>query len=162
MLVEMLKPVENFKKLRTEVFELIDRLNLSSNQISCQGLAPRENNWISGNGRIEELEEEEKLYTHINLDLIDTYIGNIITEFNAFRTRIMIMPEKSCYSIHADPTKRIHIPLCANDQCWMIWPVDQGCFRLYEGLIYLTDTTKKHTFINGSTQRRIHLVMCVD
>ena len=69
----------------------------------------------------------------------------------------MIMYEKSCYSYHTDKTPRIHIPLITNDKCFMI--VDDEVIRLpANGDVYLIDTTKFHTFLNGSWETRIHIV----
>jgi hypothetical protein len=50
----------------------------------------------------------------------------------------------------------------SNDQAWMIWPYDNYSSRLEIGHSYLTDTTKNHTFLNGSLEDRIHIVMCVN
>jgi len=155
--------ISNFEKLREEVLALIKTHSPKSNQIILQGLDPDREEWQVGVGSIEELEErEEKKYQYLNKSLVGSEIENLITRYQGFRSRIMIMPPRACYSIHADPTARIHIPIITNDQCWMIWPHNQLCFRLLAGKSYYADTRRHHTFVNGSTENRIHIVMCVD
>lgn len=160
MHIKFLKTVDNFKKLENEVMHLCEKLNPPNNQIICQSLCKDDSDWFGGIGRIDDLEEKnEASYNYINKNLKNTEIEKIINYYKGFRSRIMILPPRQCYSIHADPTFRIHIPILTNEQCWMIWPESNHCVRLYQGGEYLTDTTKKHTFINGSTKPRIHLVI---
>lgn len=162
MLVLPLYFIDDFETLHREVFEIINLVKFEKNQIMCQHLEEELDDWKSGVGRIEELEEqEEKKYSKINSNLKGSYIEKLIIQHSAYRTRIMLMPPRRCYSVHADPSKRIHIPIVTNDQCWMIWPNFNSCNRLEIKRAYLTDTTKPHTFINGGQEDRIHLVMCV-
>ena len=78
-----------------------------------------------------------------------------------FRTRVLILKPKVCYSIHRDPFKRIHIPIITNEKCWLI--VDKEIMHLpADGNYYKIDTTKQHTALNGSTEDRIHIVGCID
>lgn len=160
MHLKCLEKVDNFEKLKKEVLDLCENLSPSSNQIICQTLEENDNDWSSGIGRIDELEEKnEILYKHINPLLRGTEIEKLILKYQGFRSRIMILQPRQCYSIHSDPTTRIHVPIVTNDQCWMVWPEYSECHRLYAGVEYLTDTTKNHTFINGSRLPRIHLVI---
>jgi len=164
MRVKILDPVKDFKTLSKEVNELIKTVGFERNQIMCQNLQENSSNWYDGIGKIEELaEKEERQYKFINQSLKNTTIENLIEKYQGFRTRIMIMNPKSCYSVHADPTPRVHIPIITDSsQCWMIWPHDGECHRMPIGVTYWADTTKKHTFINASEKTRIHLIMCVD
>lgn len=162
-LLKFLSPVENFDSLLEEIHHLISTVGFEKNQIICQTLEKNCEDWLTGVGRIDELEHEnEQLYKHLNPKLKNTEIEKVIEKYNAFRTRIMIMPPRRCYSIHSDPTPRLHIPIVTNDQCWMIWPSEQRCYKMVRGLVYWADTTKNHTFINGSTEDRVHLVLCVN
>ena len=161
MLTKNLGRVPDFNHLRKEVTDLVDLLSPASNQLSCQLLEPDGTDWQEGTGRIDELpEKEERLYKFIHSELAGSYVEKAIEFYKGYRARIMIMPPKQCYSIHADPTARLHIPITTNDQCWMIWPEQSNCVRLHTGMAYWVDTRKNHTFINGSTVSRIHLVMC--
>ena len=162
MLVRPLYVVDEFELLREEVIHLIKTVQYKKNQIICQSLESDPDNWIVGVGNIEELEEkEERKYSLINSELKGSYLESLIEKHSAYRTRIMIMPPRQCYSVHADPSKRIHIPIITNNHCWMIWPRYNACHQLETTRAYITDTTCEHTFINGGVEDRIHIVMCV-
>jgi len=163
MLVKRLNQLKNFSDLSKEVLDLVTTINPEGNQIICQNVNPDTESWDTGIGRIEELEvAQEKEYTHIHSKLSGSCLEEIIKKYNGFRTRIMVMNSKSCYSVHADPTPRIHIPIVTSPQCWMIWPHHNTCHQLHPGHTYWTDTSKRHTFINGGLEQRIHIVMCVN
>jgi hypothetical protein len=163
MLLRFLDKLENFESLSKEVLDLWERLQPDGNQIVCQTRFPDSDDWIEGAGRIEELpEQEERKYQYINKEIQGSEIDRIVSKYNGFRARIMIMPSRKCYSVHSDPTPRIHIPILTNDQCWMIWPEASVCRRLRQGNVYWTNTQQSHTFINGSTKDRIHLIMGID
>lgn len=162
MLIQTLYKLENFNELVTEVNTIIETVGENENQIMCQTLDPVVDNWYTGIGRTSELcVQDETAYKYINPTLKNSVLSSIIEKHNAFRTRIMIMQSRACYSVHADMTKRIHIPIITNTQAWMIWPHQSECHHMIPGYSYLTDTTQQHTFINGSLEKRIHLVMCV-
>lgn len=149
-------------KFRQEILDIINNIGLESNQIICQSYTPDSFNWLSGVGRVHDLEDQhEEHYKYLNPALAGTMLANLIEEYDCFRTRIMIMKPRACYSIHADRTPRIHIPVVTNKQAWMIWPHANQCYQMSQGKVYYTDTTKNHTFINGGEADRIHVVACV-
>ena len=85
------------------------------------------------------------------------YINSIIKDLKMFRTRVMILKPRTCYTYHKDTTKRIHIPLVTNDKCFFIinsqvkhYPAD--------GNYYVVDTTQMHTALNASKEDRIHII----
>ena len=85
------------------------------------------------------------------------YINSIIKDLKMYRTRVMILKPKTCYTYHQDTTKRIHIPLVTNDKCFFIinsqvkhYPAD--------GNYYVVDTTQMHTALNASKEDRIHII----
>ena len=163
MLVKLIQPVLEFDLLRKEVLDTIERVGNNQNQIMCQTHTDGIEDWQNGVGKLSGLEHsKEEDYKFIQPSLKSSYIAAFIKQFRGFRTRIMIMPTHHCYSIHYDLTPRIHIPIMTNSQSWMIWPFENSCNRLETGNIYWTDTTKHHTFINGSEAARIHLVICVN
>jgi len=104
----------------------------------------------------------EKVFSTINEKFINTEFERIINHFSLFRTRIMNMIGKTCYSLHQDMTWRLHIPIITNDKCFFYFPKHKQDFRLEQGKAYLVNTTEKHTFVNSSTDHRIHLVGCID
>ena len=112
-----------------------------------------------GIGRLKDLNHGEKEFTHPLFDM--PYINNLLKDLKMYRTRLMKMPPYSCYSYHQDPTPRIHIPVVTHENCFMV--IDDVIHRYPVGNWYLVDTTKKHTFINASTDcMRIHIVGCID
>ena len=78
-----------------------------------------------------------------------------------FRSRLMKMQPKTCYTYHWDPTKRMHKPLITNEDNFFIIEDELSRYPA-DGSYYLVDTTKKHTFVNASRENRIHIVGCVD
>jgi len=85
------------------------------------------------------------------------YINSIIKDLNMYRTRVITLRPKTCYTYHQDTTKRIHIPVITNDKCFFIinkqvkhYPAD--------GNYYVVDTTQNHTALNASKQDRIHII----
>ncbi len=162
MLCKLLNRIENFENLCLEIQSIIERVGVDQGQIICQTLVEDCEDWKTGIGKIDQLDtQDETLYKYIQPSLKGTQLEQLIQSHNSFRTRIMIMPARHCYSIHRDLTPRIHIPIVTSSQAWMVWPFESGCHRLSEGFAYWTDTTKNHTFLNGGTESRIHLVMCV-
>ena len=89
------------------------------------------------------------------------YTKTILEDLRMYRTRAMNLRSKTCYSYHKDPTRRIHIPLVTNENCFII--VDDIINRYpADGGYYIVDTTRKHTAVNASWEERIHLVGCFD
>jgi hypothetical protein len=161
MIFRSLEPISEFEKLRNEIFEIVNRVGFEDNQVILQSLTDNEE-WHTGVGALEELEEKDELkYAIINHSIEHTEIAKIIQKYQGFRARIMRMDSRRCYSVHKDPTARIHIPIETNDQCWMVWPYNNLCASMPTGNIYFVDTTKSHTFLNAGLDPRIHLMFCV-
>jgi len=127
-------------------------------QISIQGVKDVDDPFY-GTGRIGKLNHKEKEFVKPNFDM--TYTNKVIEELGMYRVRLMNMSPKTCYTYHRDYTKRIHIPLITNDDCFFV--IDDEILRIpANGNHYLIDTTRKHTFVNASLENRIHLIGCVD
>lgn len=127
-------------------------------QISLQGVKDVDD-YFYGTGKGAELNHKETDFIFPNFPNMK-YTNSVIKELKMFRTRLMRMQQKTCYTYHKDPTKRLHIPLITNENCFMIIE-DQVHRYPADGSYYLIDTTKKHTFVNASFDYRIHLVGCV-
>jgi hypothetical protein len=87
------------------------------------------------------------------------YINSIMSELKMFRTRIMILKPRECYTYHCDFTQRIHIPVITNKSSFIV--EDRQLRHLpADGNYYVVDTTKMHTALNGSRQNedRVHIV----
>jgi len=85
------------------------------------------------------------------------YINSIIKDLNMYRTRVMNMADRTCYTIHKDTTKRIHIPIVTNEHCLFILNNEIKHYPA-DGSYYLVDTTQYHTAVNASIHNRIHIV----
>jgi hypothetical protein len=113
----------------------------------------------SGEGKLEKLNHVEKDFNIFAYDL--PYTNSVLAQLGMYRSRLMRMKPKTCYSYHWDPTKRMHIPLITNEDNFFV--IDDEVSRYpADGSYYLVDTTKKHTFVNASFDSRIHIVGCVD
>lgn len=88
------------------------------------------------------------------------YTNNIIEMLGIYRTRVLRLKPKTCYTYHTDRTKRIHIPLITNNKCMFI--IDDKVYRYpADGNYYEINTTLLHTAINASREDRIHIVGCL-
>ena len=125
------------------------------------GLQYRENEdyWTSGVGKRRGNEFD---YFHLNPFFKNTKFESLINEFKLYRSRLIWLEPYSCYSMHADSTPRIHVPLVTNKDCYFVFK-DTGLINhLPINNIYWVDTTKTHTFINCSEERRLHFMGIID
>jgi len=163
MKASRLEKITDFNLLVEEVQDLIKRVGLSENQLICQGREQDGEDWHLGTGSLLELEhKEEDTYKYIFPSLKGTVLEKYIKKYNGYRTRIMNVSPRNCYSIHRDPTPRIHIPIVTNKDAWMVWPHYNECHHMGLGHTYWADTTKFHSFMNAGAEDRIHIIMCVD
>ena len=103
---------------------------------------------------------KETDFVHPNFDM--PYTNSILKKLNMHRTRVLKLGPASCYSIHRDPTRRIHIPIVTNDKCFLIVN-NEVIYLPADGSHYEIDTTHRHTAINGSRDlERIHIVGCIE
>ena len=72
-----------------------------------------------GTGRSIDLNHSEEEFV-VPLFKELEYTNQVIKDLNMFRTRIMRMYSKTCYSYHKDRTKRLHIPLVTNENCFFV------------------------------------------
>ena len=106
------------------------------------------------------LEKHEKGYkeTDFNTFIFDMpYVNSILSDLKMYRTRVMNLKSKTCYTYHRDITKRIHIPIETNKDCFMIVNKEVKHYPA-DGNYYIVDTTQYHTALNASNQDRVHLV----
>lgn len=82
--------------------------------------------------------------------------------FKVYRSRLMTMHPRTCYSIHTDMNPRVHIPIVTHRQARFIF-TDPPVLRHLpaDGSVWWVDTTQEHSAMNGSLIDRIHLVMCL-
>lgn len=139
-----------------KILQELNQIPNYNNQISLQTVKGFDHEY--GIGRLNNLNHSEEDFNYFCFPELE-YTNSIIKMLGMYRTRIMKMKPKTCYSYHQDPTQRIHIPLITNENCFMV--IEDRCYWYpADGKYYLVDTTKKHTFVNASHEERIHIVGC--
>jgi hypothetical protein len=129
-------------------------------QAGLQYAEHTDNLWVGGTGKLMGLANSEQQYTNLNPILQGTIFEDIINEYKLVRTRFMWLNSRSCYSMHRDMTPRIHIPLITNPACYFVLKPESGGIieHLPAGKVYWIDTRTHHTFMNCSTESRLHLI----
>jgi hypothetical protein len=80
--------------------------------------------------------------------------------WKVYRTRIMTMEGRRCYSIHKDDNPRLHIALKTSGQARFIFTNPPEIIHIpADGHVWWVDTRNEHTAINGSIEPRVHLLM---
>ena len=111
-----------------------------------------------GVGKWNEKYELGYKETDFNTFIFDLpYINSILLDLKMYRTRVMNLKSKTCYTYHRDITKRIHIPIETNKDCFMIINKEVKHYPA-DGNYYVVDTTQYHTALNASMLDRIHIV----
>ena len=95
----------------------------------------------------------------INPYFKDTIFEEIIVKCKMTRTRLIWVKPFSCYSLHVDNEPRLHIPIITNNQCFFVFK-EMPIYYMEPGNLYWANTTKLHTFINCSSEPRLHLISC--
>jgi len=138
----------------------IESLDIQSDQISLQS---PDGTYTSGTGGIKKMVSEgfsETDFDNINI-LKNWETARFIADLNLYRTRVMIMGPKTCYSWHKDPSPRVHLALETHEYCFFVENKEIVHIPA-DGYPYLIDTTKYHTAMNCTLDtKRIHLVGCV-
>ena len=78
------------------------------------------------------------------------------------RLRYMVMDPKTCLTYHTDPydVMRLHIPIITSDGAMFINDRQVDVMDQV-GSVYKFNSTVKHTAVNASRERRVHLVASV-
>jgi hypothetical protein len=159
----------NFDAVAEQCKQLVDLHgdfdNRPDGQVSIQTDDPSIDNWYAGTGQSQaKTNQWEHNFCHIQPSLRGTAIEDYIKwlAVPVYRTRIMLSKPKGCYSIHRDYSPRLHLPLVTNKQCNFLLTDPLQMFHLpADGTTTWVDTRRPHTFMNGSTEKRLHLVMIV-
>lgn len=157
----------NFNQIRNEVLGIVEEFSPlfksdKSNGISLQYYD--DPSWNNSNNR-EVTPYEQKIVNSMSY-VVDTELEKLLKNNNLFRARIFVIPAfKTGYSIHRDPTRRFHMPIESNPECYFMYypggPDSTGLRQEYmkpDGSMYQVDTTQFHTFVNDSDTERIHIV----
>jgi Aspartyl/Asparaginyl beta-hydroxylase len=114
--------------------------------------------WTSSVGKSQG---RERMYDRLNPYFAGTIFEELINRYRMTRTRFMWVGPYACYSMHSDYTPRIHVPIVTNSDCYFVFK-DDPVFHLAPGHIHWVDTRKNHTFMNCSSDMRLHFVGIVD
>ncbi len=142
-----------------------DVVNYPDGQLAIQTDNDTLNDWHRGIGKsIAKTPEWEHQFCKLQPALKDSIVAEYLDWLGVpvYRTRIMVSRPKSCYSIHRDYSPRLHLPLITNKQCYFIFKNPAEFIHMpADGQTYWVDTRADHTFMNGSIENRLHLVMIV-
>jgi len=158
---------EKFDIVREYVLDLVkeyDNVIQEHNQLAIQWAdVPSWNNCMGWqNGKREE--DFYKIIPELQGSPIEDFINSL--SYPVYRSRIFIThPRGAAYSIHRDPSKRLHLPVYTNDECYFMQyksqdatdPIRHSKMKS-DGSIYMVDTTQYHTFCNNGDDIRIHIV----
>jgi hypothetical protein len=171
--VDRLQRFPEFERLVHECRTLMNEIGFNTevpSQISLQTRDPRgygsaDDPWRGSCGWLEgpgiDDESAEMQFGFINPKLTGSVIERWLTSFPMplYRARLMLARPGSCYSVHQDPHPRIHIPLVTHPQCLFVFPALSVVNHLpADGHSYWVDTRHFHTFANGSSENRLHIV----
>ena len=144
----------DIEKIKEEIKDLPP---LKDNQVMLQSVDGKD--FYTGVWQIDTMPDGvvEEDFNKLNVPE-DSEIARFINETGLTRARLLVLPEKSCYTFHYDPTPRIHLVIQTNE--WAFMTDDK--LKLFhvpaDGHPYYFDTTKPHTAINSSWEDRIHIV----
>lgn len=171
--VEYLHDFDQIPQLKSGLFQLIEKLNLSnqitlgSSQISLTSLDGNDD-WRSTWRK--NLKYNERYYSTLNKTLQGTIFEKIINQYpQYYRWRLLNVKGNRTYTIHQDGVKnrRIHIPITTNDQCFLCFydgiPTHEAInkvshYHLEVGKVYEIDSSGYHTAVNYGDDDRWHLV----
>lgn len=111
-------------------------------------------------GATQRTKIKSKYFFLTNPFFTNTVFDDVIKKYKLFRTRLLWLNPRSCYSMHFDDSPRIHIPIFTNPDSFFVFK--KGIVEHLEvGKVYWVDTREVHTAINGGEHPRLHLVGCV-
>ena len=153
MSADMSLDLERIKK----ELQILPDMGPNISQLALQGTHDNLDPFL-GVGKVRHIDGDYK-ETDFVFPIFDMpYINSIMKDFKMFRTRIMNLKPRECYTYHFDYTKRIHIPIVTNKHCFIL--EDKQAKHLpADGNYYIVDTTKWHTALNSSKSTiRTHIV----
>jgi hypothetical protein len=150
-------------RLKEEAHKLLwqDDLGQFKTQISLQ--TDGSSNWDAGTGSKEGI--DESIWDKLHPELVGTWWEEFFASLplKLYRSRLMVIQPRSCYSIHVDRTPRIHIAIDTHPQARFVFTTPPAVrFIPADGHLWWVDTRQEHSAFNGSLKPRIHLVACLD
>lgn len=155
----ILSTYPRFEQIKAEVISLQKRLQLNQISVQTNGSADWEQSagWLK-NGTTEV--SFNQIHPELAGSEIDAYLKWL--PFQVVRTRVMVMAPGRQYSVHKDPTWRLHLPLVTNEKAKFIFADENFSVHMpADGRLHLVDTRLMHTAVNDGDTDRIHLVSVV-
>lgn len=171
MAIEIIKQLNyefDFDKIKTDVMKILAEHNFIPQIGLTHSVQAKtmEEKILESTGSIFDFKSREYKFKETDFSIFnnaykDTYLYEMYrTVPNIGRFRIMTMDGPKCYTLHKDISKRYHYVIETNPDCLFLFPgVNKILHIPADNNLYLLDTRYKHTFVNGSKKRRIHLVM---
>lgn len=148
-----------FYYIRDEVIALQHHLGLRQISVQTNGST----DWNQSCGWLAK-GNTEQMFSQIHEQLKGSEIHKYLEwlPFPVFRTRIMVMTPGRQYSIHKDPSRRLHLPLTTNPEARFIFTEERLNIHMpADGHIHVVDTRKMHTAVNNGSDVRIHIVSVI-
>lgn len=170
-MIEIVKKLEEYKidfeRIKSDTLSIVERYNIPQIGLTHATKSLNEEEKIlESTGSIMDMETklrkfEETDFIIFNEIFKNTSLFDLYSMLpNIGRFRIMTMMGPNCYTIHKDITQRYHFVIETNRDCLFLFPsLKQQHHIPADGNLYKIDTRYKHTFVNGSRGRRIHLVL---
>ena len=157
----------NFNELKCDVLRIIEKYNLPQIGLTHSDRNLSDIEKIKDcTGSIFDYESKkfrfkETDFTEFNKEFLNTSLYELYKSVsNVGRFRIMTMYGPSCYTIHRDLSMRYHYVIETHPDCLFLFPENGKQIHIpCDQRLYLLDTRLRHTFVNGSKNRRIHLVL---
>ena len=152
----------NLDKVELEIDYIVEMhgwyYNEKVYQISLQ--SPDENFHNGVSTPLKIIGHKETEYTQENLPP-EWEISKFIKDNNLYRTRIMKLLPRSCYRLHWDKSKHVHLVVITDKKCKVV--IDDIVHYIpADGHAYMVNTLKQHTAFNGTLDlERIHIIGCV-
>jgi hypothetical protein len=170
LIVDMVDTVQRLplrydvQRLWTECVDIIGKYGWGDGQICLthrfETTDPVER-MFDGAGSLKEREFKEADFCVFNREFDGSYLEEVLNSIPYLmgRFRLLRVKSRSCYSVHADQTMRLHMPLITNPHAYFIFPGKNIIAHLpANGHMFLTNTRLRHTAVNAGSEDRIHLV----
>lgn len=140
-----------------ESFLVWNQVDTKGQQLGIQ-YASNQDPWISATDRVKI---QSQYFFLTNPFFKDSVFESVVKKYKLFRSRLLWLFPKNCYSMHNDDTPRIHIPLVTNPDSFIVFK-DGIVAHLEVGKVYWVNTRQMHTAMNGGNESRLHLVGCIN
>jgi hypothetical protein len=167
MLIEKLDYKFDFDLIKADVLSILEEHNFIT-QIGLthsSRIMTEDEKILESVGSIKDYETgkfkfKETDFVNFNERYKHTYLYEMYKSLpNLGRCRIMTMYGPKCYTFHRDMSKRYHYVIETNLNCLFLFPQRNAQYHIpADKTLYIVDTRYRHSFINGSRERRIHLV----